>query len=395
MLLVMLAGLVQAALALQSPRVQAVPHTALDLREGRSSDAFAKALDAALPARDGLIAAANALRYAALGGAGEQVRAGGEGWLYLAEELRFDADGAANQQQRVHLLGKAAAALKRADVELLVVLVPDKARVHPEHLPGGLPAWAKPRYAEALAALRAEGVNTVDLMAAFGPTRVSAAEPPGSAPGLSPALSPSTGPARGDRPASELYARTDTHWNQAGARLAAEAVAAQLAPLRASLRATRFASSTAPEEMQRPGDLLKLMGLAGWPGLPAAFRPPDDRERTVTTAAVPAASAAAAGLFDNPVPPVVLTGTSYSLRANFAGFLQEALQAEVLNTARDGGGFTDAAAAYFADDAFATAKPAVLVWELPERFLTLPLSGKDAPVLARLWAATLPPGALR
>jgi alginate O-acetyltransferase complex protein AlgJ len=192
-----------------------------------------------------------------------------------------------------------------------------------------------------------------------------------------------------------LYYRTDTHWNQAGARLAAQAVAAQLAPLRASLRETRFATTSAPEDEPRAGDLLKLMGLAGWPQLPAALRPPDDRERPVTTAAAPAASAVSAGLFDNPVPPVVLTGTSYSLRANFAGFLQEALQVEVLNAARDGAGFVDAAGVYFADEAFATAKPTVLVWELPERFLTLPLSGKEQLALAPLWAATFPSGAER
>jgi hypothetical protein len=37
----------------------------------------------------------------------------------------------------------------------------------------------------------------------------------------------------------------------------------------------------------------------------------------------------------------------------------------------------------------------VLVWELPERFLTMPLSGKEQQALAPLWAATLPSGAER
>jgi alginate O-acetyltransferase complex protein AlgJ len=71
--------------------------------------------------------------------------------------------------------------------------------------------------------------------------------------------------------------------------------------------------------------------------------------------------------------PVVLTGTSYSLRANFAGFLQQALTAKVLNAAKDGGGFLLATTQYLKDDAFRSAKPKLLLWELPERFLYSPL----------------------
>ena len=81
----------------------------------------------------------------------------------------------------------------------------------------------------------------------------------------------------------------------------------------------------------------------------------------------------AAGLFGDAAVSVTLTGTSYSLRGNFHGFLQQALSAKVLNAAKDGGGLLQATTAYLTDDAFKSAKPKILVWEVPERFLYSPL----------------------
>jgi alginate O-acetyltransferase complex protein AlgJ len=82
------------------------------------------------------------------------------------------------------------------------------------------------------------------------------------------------------------------------------------------------------------------------------------------------AEGAAASLLGDFRIPVVLVGTSYSMRANFHGFLQEALGARVLNAARDGAGFIQSAAEYFRDEAFRTSPPQVLIWEVPERVLS-------------------------
>jgi alginate O-acetyltransferase complex protein AlgJ len=75
--------------------------------------------------------------------------------------------------------------------------------------------------------------------------------------------------------------------------------------------------------------------------------------------------------------PVVLTGTSYSQRGNFHGFLQQALSAKVLNTAKDGGGFLHGATQYLKDEAFRSSKPKVLIWEVPERFLGAEPEGEE------------------
>jgi len=74
----------------------------------------------------------------------------------------------------------------------------------------------------------------------------------------------------------------------------------------------------------------------------------------------------------------VLVGTSYSLRGNFHGYLQQSLGAEVLNVALDGGGFIQAVKAYLADESFQSAKPRVIIWEIPERAFSTPLTEQES-----------------
>jgi hypothetical protein len=49
----------------------------------------------------------------------------------------------------------------------------------------------------------------------------------------------------------------------------------------------------------------------------------------------------------------------------------------VLNVARDGGGFIQSAKDYLADESFKTAKPRVLIWEVPERMFSAPLTDAE------------------
>lgn len=343
---VMLAGLWQVALALMNPATVAdVPGTWADFREGRMTSAFATQLDKHLPARDELIALANTGRYLLTRGAGDQVRAGRQGWLYLTEELRFDEQAQAHLNARVDLMARTSAALKSQGVQLVVLLVPDKARMVAHHLPAQeYPGYNQTRYGDALTALQAHGVAAVDLREAL----------------------------RQRQDDAPVYYRTDTHWNQAGARAAAQAAARAVKAVAPALDVALFATEAQGPQAPRPGDLLRMMGMDR---VPDAFRPEADREAPLVTRQTSAN--APAGLFDNASVPVVLSGTSYSLRGNFYGFLQEALQAKVLNAARDGAGFIQATAEYLADEAFQQSKPAVLLWEVPERFLTPALDERE------------------
>ena len=205
---------------------------------------------------------------------------------------------------------------------------------------GKIPAYNRLRYQAALDDLRAQGVAVVDLLSPLGLAAKQAA----------------------------VYYRSDTHWNQAGAQLAARAIAAQIRGLNLDLEPTAFRSEPSSVESERVGDLLFLMGLDQ---VPNALRPQPDREHiTVTRQISPETSG---GLFGDASVPVVLTGTSYSLRGNFHGFLQEALGVKILNAAKDGAGFLQATTQYLQDESFRSSKPRVLLWEVPERFLGTPL----------------------
>lgn len=339
----MVAGAWQMVAAAHHPDGLVFARSWLDFREGRMTGQLEKQLEHKLPARPAMIAAANGTRYLVTGGAGEQVRSGKDGWLFLAEELRFDEHGAAHLAARATLLAGAAQALERQGVRLLVAVVPDKARVYPQHVSGGYPAYLQTRYADALAAMRARGVHVVDLLA---PLQAGARE-------------------------AQVYYSSDTHWNQQGARVAAGAIAQAVHGAGITLPATTF-DSRAGAPAARAGDLIGLMGVGA---LPAGLRPPLDVEAPASTHQTSAE--APAGLFGDEVVPVVLTGTSFSLRGNFHGYLQQALKAKVLNTAKDGGGFLQAPQAYFKDEAFATSKPTLLVWEVPERMLQAPLTDEN------------------
>lgn len=342
---VMLAGLGQIVAAAWNPGQLEFPRTWLDFREGRSTGTLEKQLDQKLPARTTLIATANSLRYLLTGGGGDQVRVGNGGWLFLIDELRFDTDGNAHLNARAKLFGGAAQGLDRQGVKLVVALVPDKARLYSGRLPSAYyPAYNLSRYEDALAALRKQNVTVVDLL-----TPLAAAAPNG-----------------------QVYYSSDTHWNQVGAQISADAVALVVRKLGVELEKTTFVTAAAGKKTERPGDLIRLMGLGDTPN---ALRPPSDTEIPMVTRQT--SLEAASGLFGDAAVPVALTGTSYSLRGNFHGFLQQALSAKVLNTAKDGGGLLQAAGAYLKDDAFKSVKPKILVWEVPERFLYAKLNDES------------------
>lgn len=313
------------------------PRSWTDFREGRSTGALEKQLDQKLPIRPTLINGANSVRYLLTGSGGEQVRVGKSGWLFLTEELRFDTNGHVPLTARAQLLGAATRGLDKQGVKLVVALVPDKARVYGSQLASAhYPAYNRTRYQDSLTAFKGQGVTVVDLLTPLSQAAAS----------------------------QEVYYRTDTHWNQHGAQVAAQAIAAAVKQMELPLDTTSFTSAPTGAQAERPGDLIRLMGLEG---APRALAPRADLEAPITTRQTSAD--APSGLFGDVAVPVVLTGTSYSLRANFVGFLQQALSAKVLNAAKDGGGFLLATTQYLKDDAFRTAKPKVLIWELPERFL--------------------------
>ena len=141
--------------------------------------------------------------------------------------------------------------LQERGIGLVVVPVPGKPSVYPDQVTrravGALQDFRSPTLA-LLQSLRGRGVATVDLFALFQKERNSAA------------LAPT---------ANRLCLAQDTHWTPYGARLAAEAVAAELRQLNLAPAATKeFRSQRVP--VDRWGDILDMMQI---PGLRRAFPP--------------------------------------------------------------------------------------------------------------------------
>jgi alginate O-acetyltransferase complex protein AlgJ len=134
------------------------------------------------------------------------VHFGRDEWFFIQESVRPDRaawDRAAPTRRA--FLREVQQLVAASGAELFMVVIPDKARVYPEHCYGaeGMPECKRDNYAAILAELGELGIPTVDLAAAMATART--AEPDG-----------------------ELYYRRDTHWRPQGALVGGRTVAAAL-----------------------------------------------------------------------------------------------------------------------------------------------------------------------
>lgn len=283
--------------------------------------------------------ASAALHYGLLGDLGPQVREGCPGWLFYADGLR-PAPSAASLapadtaiRERVATLRRYADALHADGRTLVVVTVPDKARVETEALCGlHQDERMTARWAAWQRALDRDGIAHVDLL----------------------------GPLTAARPS---FYHTDVHWNARGAQAAADAVAGSVLPMVGGRGDTRFTIERDSGVQPRIGDLLRLAGLAD---VPNGWRPAPDVEMPETIRAE-----RSGGLLDDTPPAqVLLAGSSFSRRSGFADRLGRALGREVWNVSVDDGRFDRALAAVWAKRASWPSSVRVVIWEMSEDALS-------------------------
>lgn len=278
-------------------------------------------------------AAWNALDLAVFGQGPESVIAGADDWLFTAEEFAHAAQPERVRQEWVDQLASVHELLSAQGVPLLVALVPSKAASVPELAPP-LPQAGADRYAATLEDLAALGIETVDLRAAL----------------------------RG----RDAWLRTDTHWTPQGADRAAALIAARMLEVVPELPvgALEFAVEE-PESVDFRGDLDRLLALGPF----ASIGPPADR---ITVQTVVQTSEPSGGLFDDATVDAVLVGTSYSEGAawNLADRLRLELGVDILDLSEAGSGPLAPMADFLAGAALTSSPPRLVVWELPERYLT-------------------------
>ncbi len=322
--------------------------------QGRTAAAINYALAHNLPVDHFFRAAGGLFRYRLFHSGGPQVWAGSNDWLYLIDEMRPFPDADANMASRADTLAKVAAKLKAQKIDLVVAILPDKARVETENMNGPRSAQAYARLPAWLNLIKQRGITPVNIFETY------VAQP--------------------DR--ASLWWRTDTHWSQKGSALAARTIVATVTTK--IDRSHNIKTTEDAAETDGPGDLLRLMSLDLIGDYWMKLRPVIDRQHLAHTAE--AKGADAGGLLDEgPAVEVALIGSSYSVNANFAGYLQEALKAPLVNAAEAGGGFARAAQKYFTGKTFKETKPKLVIWEIPERVVGQPLNDDDK-ALAE-WAA--------
>ncbi|MDA3949159.1 MAG: hypothetical protein PF508_08030 [Spirochaeta sp.] len=314
------------------------------LLHGEWTVAFQTAYEEYLPITEPALHLWSAARYRLFRAGTSGVEVGRDGWLFTTEELRVRRGDTPALQRSIATITTAVTDLQRRGAVVVIALVPAKARIYADKLPGySLPPAVSGRYEEALTAL--QSIPEV----------------------IVPNLRKPLHAARATYPEEPVYLRRDTHWTPRGAAIVAQEIAAAAAAsITDDVPRTRFRTERTGTEPYA-GDLLRFLPVGDRNASLGLTPEPIDR---FTTEALETSG----GLFGDPVIPGALVGTSYSAGEawNFAGFLTDELELDMVSVAEEGQGPFAPMEVYLAGDTVTTYPPQVVVWEIPERYLTDP-----------------------
>ena len=309
-------------------------HGLLPFLSGKVVASFEKKFEENLVIRDQMVGIWGAVQYGIFKSGGKKVVVGTNDWLFTTEEFEHPENAGAAEKRLLAVAAKLKNYLAANNIELIVALVPAKARIYPEYLGRHhMPAARQNLYARTHSALTQAGIAVPDLAQIF----IS------------------------HKDTQPLYLRLDTHWTPAGALLAAETIAGIARGM--TLEKATFKTSTGVPT-PTDGDLekyIKTGPLSPW------LSPAPDMVTQATTEKEPRGD-----LFADEIISVALIGTSYSAidKWNFEGALKTALQADVLNLADEGQGPLEPLAKFLKDTDISKTKIRLVIWEIPERFIT-------------------------
>ncbi|MFW5695073.1 MAG: alginate O-acetyltransferase AlgX-related protein [Alkalispirochaeta sp.] len=310
-----------------------------DVVQGGISAHFDAEVERSHPYRDVAMPVIAALRYLILRQGSSGVVVGREGWLFSDEELQHHPGDAGRLRNRLQYVHDVAAYLDEVyGAHLAIVIVPSKARIAAARVPSYLrPTTAHERLRRAVEGLAASNMTVINAAEQISPKE---------------------------------FFRRDTHWRPGGAAKVAQALTTAIPEFNGF--GTEYQLQHKPEETL-PGDLLSFVPVGRWSdhlGLTAErFRPVE--------AVLGEDPSEGGGLFDTPEIPIALVGTSYSAdqRFGFQAALQHALRGDVLNVAEPAGGPFGPMEAYLHGETIGEIPPQLVVWEIPERYLTIPTIG--------------------
>lgn len=302
--------------------------------DGVTQEALQESFDDALVIRDVAVAVWGNVLWDLFGQTSPGAVPGHEGWLFTEEEFVAGPGFEDRLTSAIAHIVDANDRLASQNMSLVIALVPDKARIMSVKLRAPRAPQVEARYDAVLTGLRAAGVEVADLRPALRAAHVDA----------------------------PVFLKTDTHWTPFGAQAVAHALAPQISSL--VDQTSSFVTETAGSEM-REGDLMQYLPLgkrAAAHGFPA--------ERIPRFATVAEASAnTTLGLFGDTPQAGVLVGTSFSANPlwHFDGWLKQATGIDFLNQAKEGGGPFPPMQALLNNQS--ADPPAVVIWDIPERYL--------------------------
>jgi alginate O-acetyltransferase complex protein AlgJ len=328
------------------------------LLNGKLALAIEKHYDKGFPLKEFGTNAWAALEYGLFGEGRPGVVVGREGWLFTDEEFK-PAKQASQLDDNWKLIAGVQKELQRRGIELQLVLLPAKARLYPEYFAGQRRPSAQQQelYAQAQERMRLLGLQGPDLLTAL----------------------------QGGKDQGQVFLRTDTHWTPYGAEVVARAVAEQLRRSAQWQRGELDYQTQVTGRATHKGDLLSYLPLDPYF---ADLQPPHEELEQRRTERHEGGEGG--DLFGDSTPQVALVGTSYSANPkwNFLGALRQALGADLYNYAENGHGPLVPMLRLLAKGEEETRGIQLVLWEVPERYLTMPsdLTEFDPQWLAQLQA---------
>ncbi len=283
-----------------------------------------------------------AFRYALFREGTGAVVIGEENRLFTREEFEHHPADSTILGERIATIRYVEAELTRSRQNLLILVLPSKARVLQRFLPSRWRSLADHwRWEAALQEMRRNGLHVIAPLAVL--KQETSNEP--------------------------MFLRRDTHWTPSGAGAVARDIAQFVQQNRLLDDAPRRPFSLlASGEVLHTGDLVQFVPLPK--RLTSRIMPPEPLTpvRSVDRGETPG------GLFDLPEIPVVLIGTSFSAGTlwSFPDHLRAELSADVLDLSEEGRGPFAPMLRYLEEGPPEGVAPTLVIWEIPERYLTLP-----------------------
>lgn len=186
----------------------------------------------------------NELRYRAAIPQSDRVTFGTDEWFFIRSSVAPNNLGFQRaKDKRLAVFAEVRDVVRKAGAELVMVILPDKARVYPDKVyPDGVIPEAKAgNYQAILAELDSLDIVNVDLATPMTQMRKAITS---------------------DKPTDQLYFARDTHWRPGGALIAGQAVAAVIEQqFGATLKPRQAMRLNGPSSVRAIGDLTGQLGL--------------------------------------------------------------------------------------------------------------------------------------